>query len=103
MILISDLELPSCPDPEEEESTDPMTTMATSQAQDIPGRETSEGGPVTSPPKSLSIVSSLTDSDPPSPTTEARGIPIDEAAEDNSLSSSLKSKNRLLAVIRYGL
>ena len=65
-----------------------VSGTATSQAQDIPGRETSEGGPVTSPPKSLSIVSSLTDSDPPSPATEAPGIPIGGASEKHCLASS---------------
>lgn len=44
--------------------------------------------PVTSPPMSLSIISSLTDSDPPSPVTEAPGIPIGGTSESNSMASS---------------
>ena len=47
---------------------------ASSEAQDIPQRESTDPAnrAVTSPPESLSVVSSLTDSDPPSPAEETK-------------------------------
>jgi len=64
--------------------------MAMSAAQDIPGEASQVShGVVTSPPKSLSVVSSLTDSDPPSPTA-AGGKDLRETS-DISICSSLPS------------
>lgn len=63
---------------------------ATSAAQDIPGDKSQAAhGVVTAPPKSLSVVSSLTDSDPPSPTGPESGAT--GTTENISVSSSLPS------------
>jgi hypothetical protein len=86
-ICYSDIELPSCP-PEEElpaEGSNIGSQQSTAEAQDNPKGEGAHN-PITSPPQSLSVVSSLTDSDPPSPnTSEARLITEDQG---NSISSS---------------
>ena len=84
---LSDLELPSCPPPEPEEQTEHVPSMTLSSDQDETTKDTTDAGQVISPPMSLSIVSSLTDSDPPSPATEGPGIPIGDAS-NNGLASS---------------
>lgn len=90
--ILLDLELPSIGSMDEDPSqgNNSGSEMATSAAQDIPGEASQVShGVVTSPPKSLSVVSSLTDSDPPSPREpEAKAI---GDTSDVSVSSSLPS------------
>lgn len=89
-----DIELPSCPVEEEEINVDidMGSEQATSEAQDIPkGEGISAHGPVTSPPQSRSVVSSLTDSDPPSP-TEGEAKPLTQEQADSIASSASPGK-----------
>ncbi|XP_053384071.1 TBC1 domain family member 9-like isoform X2 [Mercenaria mercenaria] len=86
----SDIELPSCPVEEEltSEGNNTGSQQAITEAQDIPQGEgiVSAHGPVTSPPQSLSVVSSLTDSDPPSP-NNGEERPLTEEQADSIASS----------------
>ncbi|XP_060561507.1 TBC1 domain family member 9B-like [Ruditapes philippinarum] len=97
-----DIELPSCP-PEEElpaEGSNIGSQQSTAEAQDIPKGEGAHG-PIISPPQSLSVVSSLTDSDPPSPnTSEAKLITEDQG---NSISSSPMKVNTPLGESPMGV
>lgn len=87
-IIFSDLELPSISSTDEDISKG--HSSAVSAAQNIPGEASqSSHGVVTSPPKSLSVVSSLTDSDPPSPTEPQTKPPAESS--DASIPSSLPS------------
>ncbi|XP_052799590.1 TBC1 domain family member 9-like isoform X2 [Mya arenaria] len=90
-----DLELPSCP-PEEELQEDEdgpdLIDKLTSAAQDIPGESSQTShSVVTSPPQSLSVVSSLTDSDPPSPMDPRPKDISAESMDSGSVASSLPS------------
>lgn len=92
-IIFSDLELPSISSTDEDISKGHSSAeggKAVSAAQNIPGEASqSSHGVVTSPPKSLSVVSSLTDSDPPSPTEPQTKPPAESS--DASIPSSLPS------------
>ena len=73
-----DLELPSCP-PEPEDQTE--STSSELPEESLAG-ETNNDRPV---PMNLSVISDMTDSDPPSPVTEAPGIPIGAPNSDTGV------------------
>ena len=81
MTILSDLELPSCPPLEQEEQAEATSRVVTEESAT---GETIEGKQV---PMTLSVVSDMTDSNPPSPVTEAPGIPIGGASEKSSVAS----------------
>jgi len=89
----SDLELPSVPEDYPGEDDDSYSEdKVTSPAQNIPGESSKANhDAVISPPESLSVVSSLTDSDPPSPRGERVPQPGLETSDSASAASSLPS------------